>query len=243
MASCAASSRPQSSWLRRLILLAIAGSACSALPAAAAPWVQDKGAIYARASAAFEVHESYDALREDAYIEWGATERWTLSAKYETVDFETSDSFDSDGWRVSAKRSLWRSGGWSSVVEFGALEGAAIGGFRGCESVGAEIGAGIGYSIEGSLGKTYIGSVLSNRTHENDCYHNRMEAVLGLKRADGWIWTAQLWSERGDGDRSDKYELALSREFGMFEVGLGARREIGGEFHETAMVVSVAIRP
>lgn len=205
--------------------------------------MQAEGEGYFRAALASEDHDGFEALRGDVFGEWGASPLWTLTAKYERVDFDTSQAFDSEGWRVTARRRLWQSGAFSAAGEIGLLEGAAIGGFRGCESLGAELSAGLGYSISSHLGDVYAGGTLMRREHEGGCFHDRFEGVLGHTDPEGWIWTLQLWSERGKDDRSDKAELMLSRRWGRFEPGIGYRKELSGEFEESAMVVSLAVRP
>ena len=177
------------------------------------------------------------------YGEWGVSTEWTVSAKYERVDFETSNVFDSDGWRLTGRRQLWSGQTWVSSVEFGVLEGAALGGFRGCEDSGLEVGAGAGWSDTTRLGDVYIGGMVSHRAHESGCYHDRFEGVIGYTPPEGLTWTVQLWSERGEDDRSDKIEIMMSKRFDRFEPGIGYRKEVSGEFEESALVVSIAFRP
>lgn len=212
-------------------------------PVSAGPWVQDKNSIYSRLAYAAEDHDGFTAKRGDFYLEWGASERWTLSGKYERVDFDTSEVFDSDGWRISARRRLLQKHGFVASGEFGILEGAALGGFRGCEKQGVELGAGLGWSGETSIGSIHTGGMVSRREHDGGCYHDRFEGIIGFTGKDNWTRTFQIWSERGEEDRSDKIEFMLSRQFGRFEPGFGLRREVSGEFEESAMVVSLAFRP
>ncbi len=211
--------------------------------ALAGPWVQADQSLYVRGGMAFEDHEGFDATRMDVYGEYGVTDAWTLSAKYERVDFEDSSPFDSDGWRVTARRRVLSQGRWIASFEGGLLEGAALGGFRGCESLGGEIGAGLGFgtTLENEE-QIYAGVSVARREHQDDCYHNRFEAVYGATSPSGWTWTYQFWAERGEDDKSDKFEVMLSRQFGMLEPGIAFRREIGGDFEETAVFVSLAFR-
>ena len=212
-------------------------------PVFAGAWTQEKGSAYFRASSAFEDHASVKAQRNDIYAEYGMTSNWTVSAKYERVDFSDHNVFDSDGWRITARRRLWSSSGFITSAEIGVLEGAALGGFRGCESRGLEAGFGAGYS--GHLAGTdfYTGLTIARREHEDDCYHDRLEAVLGYTQDKKWFWTGQLWSERGENDQSDKVELMLSRRFRQFEIGVGYRKEVSGEFTESASVLALSFQP
>lgn len=178
----------------------------------------------------------------DAYLEYGLSDDWTLSGKFETVDFESSNTFDSSGVRLQARRGLWRGDFWSTTAALGYVEGAAIGGFRGCESRGAEVELGAGHSGFFGEDSYYAGLTLGHRSHENNCQTNRLEFVMGVSDADGFNYTTQYWSERGDNGNSDKIEFMVSRQFGAFEFGFASRYEIGGEFSEQAYVFSLAFR-
>lgn len=189
-----------------------------------------------------EDHGPFSANRSDLYAEYGLTDDWTLAGKFETVDFETSNAFDAYGYRLQLRRALWRSDFWSTTAAVGYVEGAAIGGRLGCESRGGEIELGVGHS--GLLGEdTYFaGLTLGHRSHESDCQTNRLEFVMGVSDADGFNYTTQYWSERGDNGNSDKVEFMISRNIGPFEAGFATRYEIGGEFEEQAYVFSLAFR-
>ncbi|MAK60842.1 MAG: hypothetical protein CMK09_07680 [Ponticaulis sp.] len=204
--------------------------------------MQNEGDVYARLATAYEDHNGFSAVRSDAYAEYGLTPVWTLSGKFEQVDFSRSNVFDSTGYRLTARRKIWSSGNWSSTAGAGILEGAAIGGFRGCESFGGEVNAGIGRS--GTLwDRSYFSSLtIVHRQHSDACSMNRLEFILGITRDSGWTNTFQYWSERGDTGQSDKIEFMVSRQFGPIEVGSATRTEISGEFDETALVLSLAYR-
>lgn len=214
----------------------------AASPASAAGWVQKKGEVYARFATAYEDHNGFTASRSDLYAEWGLTSDWTLSGKFESVDFSRTNVFDSTGYRLSARRRLWSNEHWSTTAEFSILEGAAIGGFRGCESFGAELNAGIGHSGTLRDRPYYAGLTLIRREHSENCGMNRAEFVFGIQRKSGWSNTFQYWTESGDPGRSDKIEMMVSRRFGPFELGSATRTEVSGEFDETALVFSLSYR-
>lgn len=211
--------------------------------ASAGAWVQTKGDAYLRASRASEDHGTLEATRWDAYAEWGFSDVWTLTGKIERVDFDGSDVFDSTGYHTTVRRKLWTHGAWVSSAELGLLEGAAIGGFQGCESVGGELNFAVGRSGPTIVGDLYGSVMAGRREHQAGCYANRLEAVIGYTAKSGWIYTGQYWSQRGTQPDSDKYEVMISRKIGKFELGIGSREEVSGEFDETAFVVSVAVRP
>lgn len=241
MAGSTASPRPQSSGLRRLAAIALI-ILCSGGVASAGPWVQDKGDVFARLSYVEEDHDGFGAVRGDIYGEWGLTDRWTLSGKYERVDFETSNVFDSDGWRITGRRKLWSGKTWVTSAEVGLLEGAALGGFRGCESLGMEVAAGLGWSTQSRFGNFYASGTIARRQHSEGCFHDRFEGVFGYTLPSSRILTYQLWSERGETDRSDKMEIMMSQRFGVVEPGIGIRREVSGEFEESALVFAISAR-
>lgn len=210
--------------------------------ASAGAWVQNKGDAYVRASLAYEDHGTLEATRWDAYTEWGLSDNWTLTGKIEQVDFNLSDVFDSTGYRATARRKLSNQGAWVTSAELGILEGAAIGGFQGCESTGAELNFAVGRSGPTLIGDLYGGVMVGRREHSEGCYANRLEAVIGYTAKSGWIYTGQIWSQRGTQVDSDKIELIVSRKFGPFELGFGSREEISGEFDETAAIFSVSLK-
>lgn len=209
--------------------------------AMAGPWVQEKGYVYARGMNAREDHDTYMADRRDLYAEWGMSDDWTLTAKYEQVHFDTSDLFDHDGWRVSARRQLWATGPWSLTGELGMLQGQAVGGSNGCDQAGFEGALGFGWSGKSELGDSFAGLTLMSRQHENGCHHERVEAVAGYRDEKGWGWALQYWGERGAGTSSEKIDIARSYRHKWLEAGASLRQEISGQFDETALSLFLAL--
>lgn len=204
--------------------------------------MQGEGEAYARMAVAYEDHNGFSAYRNDAYLEWGLTEDWTVSGKVETVDFSTSNVFDSSGYRLSARRRLWTPGKWSFAAGGGVLDGAAIGGFRGCESFGAEALFGAGRTGEFRESSYFTGVTALRRQHSEGCYTNKLELVFGIVRPSGWTTTWQYWAEDGAAGESTKIEVMTSKRLGGFELGAATRTEISGNFDETALVLSIAYR-
>ncbi len=225
-------------FLAGLVLSGVAASN----PAHAAAWVQEKGGVYLRAGLAEEDFSGFTAVRRDLYAEYGLTDRWTVAAKYEEQDFVASNIFDRTGARVTLRRQLYKQGDWSVAAEGGYLEGEAIGGLAGCSSPGfeARIGAGRGRVLANNTG--FAALDLGVRSHENGCARARLETVLGYTDWDGWTYTAQVWLERGQGTRSDKVELLVSRLVGPVELAAGYRVEVSGAFEERATVLAIALR-
>ena len=204
--------------------------------------MQEEGGLYARLATAYEDHNGFSASRSDAYLEYGLTSDWSLSGKFETVDFKTSNVFDSSGYRLTVRRRLWTPGQWSFTAGAGVLEVAAIGGLRGCESFGGEILAGAGRTGKLRKSSYFTGITLLHRQHSAGCYTNKMELVLGIVRENGWTNTWQYWMEEGAAGKSAKIELMTSKRLGPLEIGAATRTEISGEFDETAVVLSIAYR-
>ena len=190
----------------------------------------------------YEDHVDFTATRSEVYAEWGATDLWTISGKYEQVDIDEFDFFDSEGWRLTARRRLWADDHWSVTAGGGFLEGAAIGGFRGCETLGTEFNIGAGRSGALFARNYYAGVTYAYRTHEESCEASRVEAVIGYHLTEDSEVILQYWGQRGDPGLSDKVEILNVHRFGPVGIGGGLRTEFGGDFEETSVVFSVSFQ-
>ena len=111
----------------------------------AAPWTQDDGGIYLRGAYANETLNGVGADRADVYGEYGLTRNWTVTAKAEAVTYNGPDDIlDSESYRLTTRRAVWRHEGWVAGAVSGALCGAAGAGGVWCESAGGEVGQGGG---------------------------------------------------------------------------------------------------
>ncbi|GAB5457463.1 MAG: hypothetical protein Hens3KO_04930 [Henriciella sp.] len=212
------------------------------LPARAAPWVQPEGDLYARVAIATEEVEGLHARRADIYGEYGLTENWTLSAKSEAVAYEDAEDFNAQGWRATARRRLFTYKGFVTAIEVGALQGAAIGGANGCETLGAEARIGAAWSGTWRKRETFAFSELVGREHDG-CQRQRFEFGLG-QRVTKNIWTiSQVWIERGSQNaESDKLQSELLWRQESWDFSLGYRQENGRQFDETGVFFAVARR-
>ncbi len=209
--------------------------------ALAAPWIQEEGGLYARVALASEEVEGLSAWRGDAYGEYGLTDAWTVTAKLEGVAFEQAASdFNRQGWRATARRQVFQSGGWLGAVEIGALQGEAIGGANGCETLGAETRAGVAWSGTWQKTETFTFAEVAGRFHDG-CRRERFEYGLGQKLTRN-IWSvSQVWIERGNlNARSDKLQTEFLWKAAAFEASIGYRQEMGGQFEEESIFVSFA---
>jgi hypothetical protein len=67
------------------------------------------------------------------------------------------------------------------------------------------------------------------------------EFATGLNFAPDWDLTVKAWTEQGDGARSTKGEISISRSFGDFSIGAGWRQEVSGRFEEKGWVLSAHV--
>lgn len=202
----------------------------SQLPAAAAPWIQEAEGIYTRIAYSREEVEGLQAHRGDLYGEYGLTPFWTLTGKLEGVAYDDAEDFNAQGWRATARRKVFSRGNFIGSIEFGALQGAAIGGANGCETLGAETRAGLAWSGAWRKTDVFAFTEIAERVHDG-CQRHRFEFGYG-QRATKNIWAVtQVWLERGTQNAaSDKVQTELLWKADTFEISLGYRQENGRVF-------------
>lgn len=211
--------------------------------ASAGPWLLEPGEGYGRLAVAAEEVEGLSARRYDVYSEFGVTRSWTLTAKAEHVQFSDARDFDADGYRATLRRSLWSRDTLKLSAEVGAVYGAAIGGARGCDQLGAELRLTSGASGRWSGMHWYGFADLATRMHAEDCWRDRLEIGAGREIARNLYITNQLWLERGSANaRSSKIETGLLYRMRRMDVSLAFREELSGRFDESGVVVSLARR-
>nr|WP_156780794.1 hypothetical protein [Hyphomonas sp. Mor2] len=210
--------------------------------AAAAPWTLEKGSLYARASLASERVEGLDAIRGDLYAEYGLRDGLTASAKIEHVAYPDAGDFNADGWRVTLRQRVIALGAFNVSVEAGLLEGAAIGGMNGCDTLGFEARLGAAWSGAWRERRTFAFAETARRDHE-DCQRDRYEFGLGQQLTEN-VWTiSQAWFERGSTNaESDKFQSELLWRGDRLDYSIGYRNENGGFFVEESIFIAVAKR-
>lgn len=227
---------------KRYVFLA----ALMALPAHSSPWGQEEGDIYARVAAFRGEVEGLGSGRLDVYAERGFGSGWTGTAKYERVTFDGFDAFASSGWRLTARRSYRVNEQFVASLEGGLLEGEAIGGAAGCQSIGVEARTGLGRSYQTGR-KTprnafwaLEGAV---RAHDDGCQRYRIEAVYGREVISaGWVIT-QVWLDQGsENAASQKYQVEYLWRTPAGDISAGSQLELGGAFQETSVFVALARR-
>ncbi|MDJ0921090.1 MAG: hypothetical protein QNI84_08170 [Henriciella sp.] len=198
--------------------------------------------MYTRIAFAAEEVEGLQAQRQDIYAEYGVTDLWTVSAKAESIRYDDASDFNATGWRASVRRKLFQVNGFNASVEFGALEGAAIGGANGCETLGGEVRTGLAWSGEVRDQQSYMFAEIAGRFHE-DCQRERLEIGFG-QQLRGPLWgVTQVWLEQGTQNaRSNKLQSELVWRGKALDFSVGYRQEYGGQFEEQGLFVSAARR-
>lgn len=224
--------------LGRVLLICIMG-----LPwpkAAAAPWTLEEGALYTRASVAREQVEGLSAWRADVYSEYGLTDKLTASFKVEAVGYDDAADFNGQGWRATVRRKIFQSGTFNVTIEGGVLEGDAIGGRNGCETLGAELRGGASWSGNWLKQSTFTFAEAVRREHDG-CRRTRYEFGIGQETFDD-IWSVtQVWLERGsESADSDKIQSELVWSRGRADYSIGYRNESSGLFSEESIFLAVA---
>ena len=210
--------------------------------AAAAPWIQDQDYLYARASVASEHVEGLEAIRSDMFLDYGINDRWGATFKLERVDYADNNDFNSSGWRATVRRKLLNVGSFGSAVEFGAIEGRAIGGLNGCDQFGVEVRTGAGWSGTWRDQNTFASIEVAGRFHDA-CQRNRVEFIYGVETFDR-LWTINLvWVERGnDGADSVKLQSEWLWRTDRADFSVGYRQEQGQVFDENSLFLAIAYR-
>lgn len=220
--------------------------AMQSLPASAGPWGRAEDQFYIRIAVSRLNVEGLNGYRSDAYSEYGLNGDWTLTLKYERLDFNRFNEFSSDGVRTTLRRSFSVMPGLVASLEGGVLQGAAIGGAAGCETLGAEVRAGLGQSLQ--LGKKTKRDIFwfaegALRAHDDGCLRRRLELGYGQKLTrDIWI-ISQLWFDTGTVNAtSSKYQLEYLWRAGRLDISAGTQLEFGGAFEENAYFIALARR-
>ncbi|GGB58585.1 MULTISPECIES: hypothetical protein [Henriciella] len=219
--------------------------ACWAPAANAGPWTRHDDEFYTRLAISRSSVQSLNAVRYDTYSEYGVTDQWTATFKYERLDFDRYPEFSSDGWRATARRGFRFSPSIVVSLEGGVLRGAAIGGAAACEALGAEARAGLGQSLTYKLKKKSVPAFwfaeAAYRIHEDGCNRKRFEVGYGQEVFSN-VWAiSQAWFDDGTHNAgSSKYQFEYLWKAETFELSIGSLTEFGGEFEESAVFLAIS---
>ena len=210
----------------------------------AAPWTQSDGGYYARGAYVSETLDGVGANRFDGYGEYGVTRNWTVTGKAEAVAYGGEDAvLDSESYRLTVRRALWRHNGWVAGAELGAIYGATAAGVFGCQAAGGEARLSGGYSGARKGRSFYAFADVAVLAYDDGCQRERVELGYGSQLYGRVHISQQVWLEQGNQSATSyKYETMLSYHFDKFQLSGGYREEFGPAFDENAWVIAVTVR-
>lgn len=216
-----------------------------AFPAAAGPWGQGDGNVYAEIAVLGQRIDGVGAARVELYGEYGVSDKWTAIGQLEGVTFPALSGQDQFAYRATFRRQIWQKGRFIAAFEGGVVGGEAIGGtIGGCDSVGGEARLSIGASGKTKRNeRSWFGFADAVIREHGNCRRQRIEAGYGQEIFPKWWSVNKVYLETGTGDaQSIKLDSKISRQFGANELGLGYRQEVSGRFREIGIVVSLVRR-
>ncbi len=217
-------------------ILLLTGTAWLVQPAEAGAWAIGQGVQQWLASVSHETGDFGEAWRGDDSIEFGLGDGWTVNAKVES-EIRLGDLYDDrSGFRLGVLKAFALTDRASFAVQASMLGGEAMDGPE-CAGEGYELRAAVGTSFSLLGREGYVNTEAAHRSR-GSCDRQVVEIATGLEFATDWNLTLKAWQETGSDTRSAKAEAGISRDFGMFGVGVGWREEISGKFEEKGWVVS-----
>jgi hypothetical protein len=222
----------------RLLVVALAGGVGVSTEAHAGAWTQDPGKRLEISTISIERGDFGDSWGTGLLIEQGFAPGWGGHLKYDERR-RTTDAIDQRGALELGVRRAFAVAPQAVLSVQGAWLGAE--GLKGpqCSGSGYEFRTAAGLS--GLIGKrnAYLNLEAAWRSRGALCEGRLLELAGGLDLSDRWRVLGKAWSDRSDGDASDKIEASLFRDFETFSLGLGYRQEISGEFGERGVVLQV----
>ena len=221
-------------------------AAVAALPCHAAPWGRHDGEFYSRVAVSRGEVEGLASARLDTYGEYGLSESLTATVKYEAVQFDNYPEFSADGWRATLRKTFRLTSRTAFSFEAGALQGEAIGGAAGCQSLGVEARSGLGRSFPVGKDAERSGFWFAEaalRAHDDGCLRRRIELGYGQEIYPSIWLVTQAWLDEGDENSSSrKYQAEYLWRTPVGDLSAGTLVELGGAFEETAIFVAMARR-
>ena len=141
--------------------------------------MRDDDVWYARALVALDTLGDADGWRADLYGEDGLTDKWTVTAKSESVTYPGYEAFDRDAYRLTLRRKLLELGHWTLGAEAGPVYGSTSTGFTSCDGFGFETRAGLGYSGERRGCPFYVFTDAAYMLQDNGCERACVEIGCG----------------------------------------------------------------
>ena len=228
--------------MRGIVVLAL-GALMAAGMADAGPWVQAPGHWYAQGIITQEDLNGADGNRMELYGEYGFARNWHVTVKSEAVSYKSGSAFDRESLRLTMRRQLVSSKGWTAGVEAGAVYGSAVANIFSCEGFGAEGRLSGGYSGLKHGRNFYAFADAAYISHEDGCERQRAELGYGVDLTEKIFLSQEVWIERGNRTAdSDKYQTQLGYHFPWADLALGYREEFSGSFEEESVLVAITVR-
>jgi hypothetical protein len=225
----------QGRWKRRLLLAT--GGMLTAGEAAAGAWSHAAGEGLQIATVSKETGEFGDGWRADILFESGLGGGWDVTLKTQSL-VRTNFTYDERStYEAGVRKSFVLGPGSVAAVQASVLGGESLTG-PACEGTGYEARAHYGVSRALGSGSVFADLGAAVRERGADCRRTLVDLTVGVDVGPTWQALGKVWSERGDGAESAKVEALLLRDFGDYDLGLGYRREISGQFEEEAILVS-----
>ncbi len=205
--------------------------------------MREDGGWYARALIAHDTLEGVEGWRSDAYSEFGLTDALTLTAKAEAVTYSHYTAFDREAYRLTLRRRLLERGNWTLGAEAGPVYGSTATGFVSCDGIGFETRGGLGYSGQRKGRSIYAFADVIHIQQADNCGRNRLEIGYGSDLTERIFLAQQVWIEDGNESAdSIKSENQIGIHFDRFDLALGYREELGGQFNEHAVTLALVAR-
>ena len=202
----------------------------------AGAWTQAKGDGYRATSVSRERGDFGESWRHESYLEYGLTPRYTLSGKLETLWRLDAQFSDRTTGELSIRRQLYRTENSVVSIQAGALLGEALEGDT-CEGEGGEVRLSYGRNLNLSGKAAYVVVAAAHRKR-GTCDRNKVDFAVGVDLSENWNVQVKAFGETGGGD-SLKLETMLSQKIRESYLGIGVREEVGGQFNETGVFVSL----
>ena len=180
------------------------------------------------------------AWRTDDFNEMGLGDGWGLNVKVES-EIRIGDTYDDrSGARLGVQKAFPLGERGSFSVQGSLLLGESLDGPE-CLGGGYEARAAVGTSFAVLGREGYVNVEVGHRVRDN-CERNVFEFATGVEVLPGWNFGVKAWRDGQGVSESAKAQISTSYNFGDFELGVGWREEISGNFSEKGWVVSASSR-
>lgn len=220
--------------------LMLASGASLAPMAHAGAWSLPEGQESWFATVSRESGDFGQAWRADDFTEFGVGDGWGVNIKVESEIRIGSTYDDRSGGRVGVQKAFALGERGSFSVQGSLLLGESLDGPE-CQGGGYEARAAVGTSFS-VFGREGFVNVEAARRVRDNCERNVFEVATGVELMPAWNLGFKAWRDGQGVSESAKAQISTSYNFGGFELGVGWREEISGNFSEKGWLVSVSSR-